>query len=541
MAFYIFFALFFHSPHHSSGHGVMTTPRVRGALRSGKFIPTSLVETSVQDHRSYFPAGSKDGTPGSGVRSQIKAAQPEGWTPFEPLRRGFKWRAGVCGDLKDVKDHRRGGRFYNNGFIVANYTQGGRVEVEMSIVAHHNGFIEMHVCDVAQCGGEISEHCFRIGACQQLKRSFVEECETGSMRCGPIDRKYPGRWHLPCSRVPLHDRKGWETYGEKGRIAYKLPKDLTCEHCVIQWFWSAANSCNPPGVIEYFDGPNAPRWGDCVGQAGAIGGVTRVQKPCGPDRFPEEYLACADVRIKPRIRAADQTPSPKRSSSQSPESTSPSPCQYHEKTMLYPSQEPKVETSTPSPSGIVESASPSPSDVVGIMFPSSSPSSTQMAKRTLTPTLVGDTLDESNTTGSHPCVPCECSHPKRRHTRLTWMDVYKPYHSQNSKKQSYGAVKDIVLTTNGTRVASLHHESTVHMSLFRSLNIEAVTDGTTQEIYFYVNRGLFGIRKEAPFYMFSPFDKAVKDWDLEFDGKPIEIIVLGAGDRDQLRVRFLTT
>lgn len=80
-------------------------------------------------------------------------------------------------------------------------------------------------------------------------------------------------------------------------MRFKLPADLTCEHCVLHWYYGTANGCNPPGVKEYFRGPRGPQWGTCRGAAGAIGGYTSVQKDCGSEKYAEEYFQCADIRI----------------------------------------------------------------------------------------------------------------------------------------------------------------------------------------------------------------------------------------------------
>ncbi|KAI0557180.1 Lytic polysaccharide mono-oxygenase cellulose-degrading [Gracilaria domingensis] len=158
--------------------------------------------------------------------------------------------------------------------------------------------MQFHICDVAKCGGEISEDCFRQGHCYALRRAPNPNCDSGfDKQCAPIDRNYPLRWYLPCATKPENTQ---ERMGNN-KMTWLLPDDLVCDHCVLHWFWSAANTCNPPGVIDFYDGPDRPRnWGQCFGQSGARGGVTRVQKPCGPTRNPEEYYQCADVRILPR-------------------------------------------------------------------------------------------------------------------------------------------------------------------------------------------------------------------------------------------------
>lgn len=253
--------------------------------------------------------------PGAALRSQEKEGSFN-WTPFTPLRSSFRWRAGICGDLKRGRaagEHLRGGKYYYDGTVTRTFRVGGTLRARVSIVAHHNGFLEFHVCDVAKCGGEISAACFRRGFCYALRRVRDKKCESRTdPACAPIDPKYPGRWYLPCSaggRFDVYDR-----------IMYRLPRGLKCEHCVLHWFWSAANTCNPPGVREYFEGNRGPKWRKCKGQGGAIGGYTKVQKDCGGRRFPEEYYQCADISIggkadrkRPRTSASSNVNDGKRS------------------------------------------------------------------------------------------------------------------------------------------------------------------------------------------------------------------------------------
>lgn len=288
-------------------HGVMTEPSQRGLLSPfSRVNPSGQFPLAPIDFHAHFPAGNKSTSPGAAHRSQQASVFPQGWTPFEPLRKDFRWRAGVCGDLREgPHEHLKGGKYYFNATIVRNYTQGKAIEIEMNIVANHNGFVELHLCDVKNCGGEISEKCFRDGFCRQLQRAQDKNCDSGfDLRCAPIDPNFPGRWYLPCRR----GKEGtFEKYGGE-KMKYKLPEDLVCEHCVLQWFWSTANNCNPVGVVEFYEGEHGPKnWGQCEGQAGAKGGYTKVQKNCGVEKFAEEYLQCADVRIIPRTRSAMQT------------------------------------------------------------------------------------------------------------------------------------------------------------------------------------------------------------------------------------------
>lgn len=287
------------------GHGCMILPNPRGALSKGsKFVkyPVLPSNSSSEDYLLHFPAGDRTEQPGAARDSQIKAAGPAGWVPYEPSQPGFVWRAGVCGDTVTGNDHLKGGLYYNDGYIAATYMQGGVVEIAMGVAVHHNGFFEVRVCDVSRCpGGDISPDCFLVpGACVQLSRAGNDICESRtSTRCAPTDPNYPGRWYLPCESAGHPEPRNWFSYGP-GTARFRLPKNFKCDHCVLQWYWLTANYCNPPGVVRFYEGPNAPlTWSACKGQADAFGGYTRLNRPCGAehDRFPEEYYQCSDIRI----------------------------------------------------------------------------------------------------------------------------------------------------------------------------------------------------------------------------------------------------
>lgn len=304
-------------------HGLLTKPNQRGALASSKYIQSPVNESAPQDYYSFFPAGEKR-SGDAGSRSQVVGAGPNGWTPFEPMKHSYVWPFGVCGDTVDGDDHLRGGRYYNGGQTVTTVLQGGLLSVELAILANHQGYMELHVCDVEKCGGEISEQCFHKGHCWQLQRAIKRACENGStMICGPIDPRHPGRWYFPCGNDILRDRKGWEPFGNNRSIMYRLPEDLHCDHCVLQWYWAAAHRCNDVGMINYFTGNDAPQWGHCVGAPGSVGGFNKNLPVCGRSNFPQEYVQCADIRIVRNFspasgNSASPTTSPTSASRPSP-------------------------------------------------------------------------------------------------------------------------------------------------------------------------------------------------------------------------------
>lgn len=300
----------------ASSHGFMGIPPQRGCTNGNqyaKWLPKYDVRATI-DYGAHFPAGDKSIRKGSGGRSQQKAAGRQGWTPYTPASRNFRPRAGVCGDTLWGRDHLRGGRFYNGGRIHKTYVQGGTIEFTVAVTEHHNGYFAFWVCDIAKCGGEISWKCFQRGHCYKLNRAWDQRCESrADHMCAPTDPKNPHRWYLPCPKAPT------TVYGGGGRMRYHLPKHLSCKHCVIQWYWASANSCNPPGLIEFFTSKRSPWWGKCRGQGDAVGGWRRWPARCGGRRFSEEYLQCADIRINPSwTKPPAKKPPPKKPTGANP-------------------------------------------------------------------------------------------------------------------------------------------------------------------------------------------------------------------------------
>lgn len=279
-------------------HGQLTFPLPRGLLQGTKWaLDSRPIDLDAPfDYKSHFPSGNKSSVPGSGKRSLM--SNVVNWTEYEPSKSGFEWRCGLCGDLPGKsEEHRQGGKYYYGAYLSASFREGEVVNFMANLNAHHNGFFEFYICDVSKCEGEISERCFQNGSCIQLKRSKNEECDSGFSRlCGPKDERRPGRWYLPCSEFV--ERNGNNYFGRNKTMSYQLPNGFTCSHCVLQWYYSTANDCNPPGLIAYYEGEYRPRsWGNCVGQAGAEGGYAGKRPVCGSRNFPEEYWNCADVRI----------------------------------------------------------------------------------------------------------------------------------------------------------------------------------------------------------------------------------------------------
>lgn len=278
----------------ADAHGHLVDPVPRGALSGSNIYPPmkKFDPMAPKDGKLFFPAGNKGPAEGSGVKSQKQEVGGK-WVPFEPMKRSFKWRAGVCSDLKGPnQDHLRGGAFYYDGKITRNYIAGSTVDFKVALNAHHNGFFEFHVCDVDRCGGEVAEKCFKNGLCRLLRRAASKTCDSGfNKNCAPIDKQYPGRWYVPCTKRTKS--RPYDIFGSGGSMRYRLPPGFKCKHCVLHFYYAAADRCNPPGVLEFFQGGNGPKkWGNCGG-----GYKDRIPQCTSRGAFSEEYYNCADISI----------------------------------------------------------------------------------------------------------------------------------------------------------------------------------------------------------------------------------------------------
>lgn len=492
----------------------MTRPNQRGALSSkSPFIKYSIDDDTNVDFYMHFPAGNKSSVPGAGLRSQTKAAGLPGWTSYNPTSKSFVWRAGVCGDLVNGSEHLKGGQYYNKGQIAASYFQGGVIDVETAVTEHHNGYIEIHICDVKHCPGmEISPKCFQEGHCKRLNRAGNDDCESrNSTICGPMDPAHPSRWYFPCE-VHGTRMQGWRAYGPRA-ARFRLPRNLVCDHCVLQWYWVAANSCNPPGTTEYFQGPRSPsNWGTCLGQGGAVGGYSRTKKVCGGHRIPEEYYQCSDIRIK-----AHKGPTSTQLINESPESqdsindadkTTPLPGPSSEvPPRPFDNTRPYPETSEPIPD----------------------PVATNMIASTSEPSPVSSSIMEVPHQTLHPAVNGE----------------YNP-----SARKGYGAIRDIIIVSNGIRIRSLLSQRTVDVDGVPNVTLEAFTAESVRKVRFRVYDSTKALIVEGtecsgpPFYLLGRVAERPAPWRDYPVNERLRVVVdakyMGKRDHDAVHFRFVT-
>ncbi|BFZ26067.1 hypothetical protein BsWGS_29106 [Bradybaena similaris] len=165
-----------------------------------------------------------------------------------------KGKCGVCGDPHHhtTKDHEVGGK-YANGIISRQYTQGDVIEVTVHITANHKGYFEFRICPVTDPKEEVTQDCLD---------QHVLEMVNGE----------GSRYHLP-------EGKSNQFFN----VSLRLPTDVTCKQCVIQWKYRTGNTWDKDDTGKF-----------CVG--------------CGPQ---EEFYNCADVTIHAKESKQAETPTTK--------------------------------------------------------------------------------------------------------------------------------------------------------------------------------------------------------------------------------------
>lgn len=285
-----------------NSHGLVSWPRQRGLLSLNNF---KLPELNPSAEPDYCPHCLN----GGGMGNVRNIAPNNIWTPYDPTNKSFPFREdhAICGDPKGETDHKAPNGRFVTGETIAVYEKGDYMDMEIHISAHHNGFFSFFVCSLDCCGtADIEKKCFQNGCCKKLIRVSDKSCESGQDRvCGPVDPKYPGRWYLP-PRDMANPESNWYG-GINKKMRYTLPADMTCNRCVIHWYYTTANSCNPPGYADY----NFPiKWAGLPGDGGARGSINRALGKCGDtsSNFPEEFWTCSEnVRIVPTNSGRSRT------------------------------------------------------------------------------------------------------------------------------------------------------------------------------------------------------------------------------------------
>jgi len=211
------------------------------------------------------------------------------------------------------------------------FIAGGLLEVETIVTAHHKGYMELRICSRPD---DLTQDCFD-------EHLLVRDSETALMDPAPVDESHLGRWYIPppeidwspdAASVPISTACSRSKSGRRYRWAVRLPADLECEHCVVQWFWVTANSCNPAGLHDYFSKSSTQSWitskfgGDASTwwKPALSSCPAAVVDPRTNNNGAEKFWNCADIKVS-RCSGLDCTKSsipPTTTTSGSVESTS---------------------------------------------------------------------------------------------------------------------------------------------------------------------------------------------------------------------------
>eukprot|EP00121_Abeoforma_whisleri_P000758 Awhi_evm1s671 len=242
---------------HVYGHGAMVVPKSRNMVARFK-------------GEEFCPHCLSAGGPG-----HISGLTPGG-NYIWPETKKSSVRQGLCGNPADSDLV-----YQQPGPISKTYQSGQIIDIQIQITAHHKGHFEFWLCDQA----EVTFEC--------LNKYHLVRAEDSTHPLSPIDSEFPERYYLEPSCAGdspnnFDDENQANLIPKSQRITmkYKLPEGVTCDHCVLQWWWGSGNSCLIPDSRSFnYPQDTCDSW--------TTGGIT----DCGNGAYPEEFWNCADIKI----------------------------------------------------------------------------------------------------------------------------------------------------------------------------------------------------------------------------------------------------
>jgi len=123
---------------------------------------------------------------------------------------------------------------YEKTKVITQYEKGSIIDIWIDITAYHGGIFQFKIQSI---GNENDPNGNQWDSLTPLKViGYQPVCTT----CKKIETCIPRLGKSgTCVQIPLF--KGDHT--GRYKISLKLPNDLVCDHCVLQWNWITANSC----------------------------------------------------------------------------------------------------------------------------------------------------------------------------------------------------------------------------------------------------------------------------------------------------------
>lgn len=277
----------------ADAHGFLSKPASRNAvewMNQQDYCPHCLAGGGVSGVSGHVPT--------------FPAALPE--------NPNTAFRHGLCGDASSgngVSDQ----KFLNLApSIQGIYTSGGAIDIEIQITANHAGLHEFYLCD------QPAEMLKSAADGQKCLNKYPLKRAAPGPQNTPINSASAGTWYMPddasdgdVSDGAATDQARWSASSQQQvttaprsteqrdqgqhagaqimKLKYWLPEGVSCEHCVLQWYWRTANSCNPEGYESGgFLRTTKPEWARAEGM-GACGSAGVA--------YPEEFWNCADIKV----------------------------------------------------------------------------------------------------------------------------------------------------------------------------------------------------------------------------------------------------
>lgn len=212
------------------------------------------------------------------------------------------------------------------------YTAGMSVGFLVFISTHHGGHFEFRICDrkldASLASYQEGQECLDQWVLERVPpEEAYGDCDVNDARgdCQPVDANHPGRWYLPpTSMMETTPGAGWsdlanETFTSNGASGsfyfmwYKIPEDLACTHCTLQWYWSSGNNCvYDADYFTYFKGIQELGWDAGSWSAFSVADWATCENRCcgNAGLWGEEFWNCADIKVVASGPTPPPTPAP---------------------------------------------------------------------------------------------------------------------------------------------------------------------------------------------------------------------------------------